>query len=159
MVKLFVLFDDNDKVLAHTRDEELFKKYYLSLKKTKNKFPRVVTNKDYVKEIEDTYYKKVLWYHDDIDESDTEDNKSLYDMAKEEYSKLGMLVKDLKNIVQNYNISKKERKTLQEALDILKDLKKKKKFKKAIGTDVVSDIAKNSMTIDLTKIFDVGNDK
>lgn len=155
MKPLYVVFDSDGEVLAHTKDEDLFKKYCKSLKKTKNKHPKIINDAKTIECIENKYYKKTLWYDDDLGESDTEHNRPLFDFAKEEYDKLQMLIKDFNNIIRNYNISKSDKKQLKESLNLLKELRKKKKFKKAIGVDVVSDISKNSKGLDLTRLFSV----
>lgn len=155
MVKLYVLFDSNNKVRAHTRDEDVFKKYLTSLKKTKGLYPKIVKDKKVIKEIEDEYFKEVLWYDDEIDEVDTDSKKPLFDFAREEFDKLQILIKDFKNIIHNYNISKKDKKKLRESLLILKELKKKKNFKKAIGTDFISDLSKDNKNSDLLRIFNI----
>ncbi len=156
-MKLYVLFDNNNDVRAHTRDEETFKKYLKSIKKKDRLYPKIVNEPKIIKQIEDTYYKQVIWYDDEIEESDTEYNKPLFDFAREEYDKLQFMIKDLKNIISNYDISKKDKKQLKQSLKILKELSKKKNFKKAVGSEFVSELSKNSRHIDLLRVFNIGD--
>lgn len=156
-MKLYVLFNKNGDVVAHTRDEDLFKKYYFSLKKQANKFPRIVKDKKAIEDIEKTFFKKVIWEEDVVGETVTEDTKPLFDFAKEEFDKLTILNKDLSNIIENYNIPKSDKKELRRALSILKELGKKKNFKKATGVDLVADIVKNNPGVNLFRIFNIGD--
>ena len=161
-MKLYCVYNrKTDEIKAHTRDKELFEAYLKTL--NKKKFRAIMIDTDrfgvkddgvrYIKKIEDDHFDKTLAFTFSLDEPATEDEKGAYELAEEEYSKLKFVVTDLKNIIDNYDLSDKDKKQLKKAHKILKELSKRKNFDEAIGLNAIIHVVKNSALGNLKKLF------
>lgn len=162
---LYCIYDKKtDAIKAHTRDQELFEAYLKTINKKKYRAISINTKKyddpkdikKTIQDIEDTHFNKTLSFMFSLDEAATEEEKVNYQFAEEEYDKLKFMVQDLKNIVDNYELSKKDKKQLKEAYKILKELTKRKNFDRAVGLDAIISVVKNSALGNLKKLFSIG---
>lgn len=161
-MKLYVIYDrSTDEVIAHSRSQDLMDRYCQThyIVNKSNITTRVVKDKATVYKIEHSFFNKVIYEEDLVNEVIVDEDTPLFDFAREEYDKLITVKKDLSNIIENYEISKSEKKELKRSLKILKALSEKKNFKKAIGVDVIVDIIKSSPGIALTRIFNIRDNR
>ena len=161
-MKLYCVYNrKTEEIKAHTRDKELFEAYLKSLNKKKfraviinsKRFKKKEDGENVIKKIEDKHFNKSLSWMFSLEEPATEDEQGAYELAEEEYSKLKFVVTDLKNIIDNYDLSDKDKKQLKKAHKILKELTKRKNFDEAIGLNAIIHVVKNSALGSLKKLF------
>lgn len=157
-----VINTETSKVYAQSRSGELIHAFYTSMAKSKRNKSQVFTfemNDNARKLFEEANRDVELWEEDFLGEQVYEEVEDLYSFAKEEYSKLELVIKDLDNIVSNYSMHKEDKKTLKKAKVLLEELSKKKNFKKAIGFDVISSLERDNKAGVLRKLFALGGKK
>lgn len=159
-MKLYVIVDKKENIVAHSRDEVLVDEYMGSLKKKHNYRVKFLSSKNdkkvekMIKEFEETHANKTLSFLFS-GELSTDDDKKYLCVAEEEYEKLYFMTTDLENIVNNYDLDKDDRKQLKKSLKILNKLKNdKEEFNRSIGYDKVRDIVRHSK-INLSNIFNI----
>lgn len=163
-MKVYVLVNKDDEILAFSHEESMVDSYYNSLEPfiRKGSVKFTVTKKKVIEELEYHYHDRQLFGGHgegiDLEIVDIEQNKALYKHSQEEYDKLRFLVKDIKNIEDNYSISKKDREKLKKARKILKELQKSKNFKKATGMDTIEDMNKQGLGKSLKRLFNIKED-
>lgn len=166
-MKLYVIYDiKKNKIKAHSRDKKLHKAYLKTLKGSRYVEAILNTNDknssiaEYaakeIHRIEDEEFDKTLSFMHSIEEPVTEDERDIFKLADEEYEKLEFIVKDMKNIIDNYELNKADKKQLKRAYDILKALKKRENFDRATGLDTLREVVKNSPLINLRTMFTFG---
>lgn len=157
-MKLHVILDkDSGELVAYSHERKNVDDYYDSLPiERRNKYKvGFINNKTAIEQIENRHFDKQVFAIDGMEVVDIEENKNLYNMSIEEYDKLGFIMKDLKNIEQNYSISKKDKKKLKQARKIVKALREPENFKMATGSAVTESISKHGNII-LARLFNLG---
>lgn len=83
---------------------------------------------------------------------DLRGNSDLYEHASEEYDKLQFLIKDLKNIEDNYSIGDEDKKILKKARKLLKQLSKPDNFRVATGFEKTEAISRQGDAKEFRKL-------
>ncbi len=134
-MKLYTLEDNRDRILAITSDKRLIKSFYLQndyINTHKDYVIKVYKDKKTIKNIRSIYINENLveWKEDCIvREVDIMILREAYENTK---SFINKTIDDLQSILE-FNIKKKDKKVLNEAIEVLDDYTSKKKLKKIMS--------------------------
>lgn len=150
-MSVYVLIESKtNEVKAICEDKKIMEKYIKNKKYDleNDYFFIKVKKEEHVNDILVNYSNLYLYHDSYLDAILTEDEINLsISFLEEEKQRLSLLSKDLQFIIDNYELSNKEKRKLSSALKTINKIKKKKKLKKILGVDKFSKFIETNKSI------------